>query len=483
MTDTNKPKSRVISKRIVVEGNLGLLTPTALGNGDAESLTDMPLLLDTAGDQPLPLLTGASIAGALRNYLRAYEQGFYTAEDKNKAGLAKELFGAVKGDTGTGDDGDTGGEQSRLIVDDALAEFPTRAEVRDGVRIDGRTRTAEDKFKYDLELLPAGVVFPLRFELLISEEADEAMLKRALALALHGLEAGEIDLGGRKTRGFGRCAAEQWRVTTYNLRDSRADLLAWLAADHHGWGYALPPASVRTGSAAEALGAELPNADQRRVFSIQATFALESPMLIRSEEALENGVQPDVAHLHNSQGQPVVPGTSLAGVLRARAARIVNTLGLSLDLDGLFGRDMHQNKGQPSASRLIASESPIQGGRTLVQNRVAIDRFSGGALDTALFEEAPQVGGDVALAITIREPSAAEKGLLLLLLKDLWTGDLPIGGTSSIGRGRLRGLHATIADEGQVCEMREQDRRIDLPDRARQKFAEYVAALNKETKQ
>ncbi len=33
---------------------------------------------------------------------------------------------------------------------------------------------------------------------------------------------------------------------------------------------------------------------------------------------------------------------------------------------------------------------------------------------------------------------------MLLLLKDLWTGDLPIGGESSVGRGRLKGLSATL---------------------------------------
>jgi CRISPR/Cas system CSM-associated protein Csm3 (group 7 of RAMP superfamily) len=483
MTDTSKPKSRAISKRIVVEGELRLLTPTALGNGDAESLTDMPLLLDTAGDEPLPLLTGASIAGALRNYLRAYEQGFRTPEDKSeKKRLAVELFGAVKGDTGTGENDDTGGEQSRLIVDDALARFPTRAEVRDGVRIDGRTRTAQDKFKYDLELLPAGVVFPLRFELLISEGTDEATLRCALALALHGLEASEIALGGRKTRGFGRCVVESWQITTYNLRDSRDDLLAWLSADYADWGYSTKVPSV-VGTASEILGATLPEHDQRRSFSITATFALESPMLIRSEAALENGAQPDVVHLRNSQDQPVVSGTSLAGVLRARATRIVNTLypnGTSapINLNDLFGRDMHTAKGNPSASRLIVRESAISGGSTLVQNRVAIDRFTGGALDTALFDEAPQVGGDVELTIAIHAPNNAEKGLLLLLLKDLWTGDLPIGGTSAIGRGRLRGLRADIIDEGQVWAMREQDGRIDLPDEARQTFETYVTALN-----
>ena len=39
----------------------------------------------------------------------------------------------------------------------------------------------------------------------------------------------------------------------------------------------------------------------------------------------------------------------------------------------------------------------------------------------------------------------AEIGLLLLVLKDLWTGDLPIGGESSVGRGRLRGKEATLS--------------------------------------
>jgi hypothetical protein len=35
-------------------------------------------------------------------------------------------------------------------------------------------------------------------------------------------------------------------------------------------------------------------------------------------------------------------------------------------------------------------------------------------------------------------------GLVLLLLKDLWTGDLPLGGEISVGRGRLKGKQATL---------------------------------------
>ena len=44
----------------------------------------------------------------------------------------------------------------------------------------------------------------------------------------------------------------------------------------------------------------------------------------------------------------------------------------------------------------------------------------------------------------MRNPEQYEIGLLLLLLKDLWTSDLPVGGESSIGRGRLQGLKAEI---------------------------------------
>ena len=37
-----------------------------------------------------------------------------------------------------------------------------------------------------------------------------------------------------------------------------------------------------------------------------------------------------------------------------------------------------------------------------------------------------------------------EAGLMLLVLKDLWNGDLAIGGEKNAGRGVLQGLSATI---------------------------------------
>ncbi|MCU0552273.1 MAG: RAMP superfamily CRISPR-associated protein, partial [Leptolyngbya sp. Prado105] len=186
----NRHQRRTI-KRLIVQGNLVLETPTCLGSGDTDSLTDLPLLRDSISDRAL--LTGASIAGALRNYLREYESNYSTAETKTS--LATALFGGIR----TDDEG----EQSPLIVDDAISLMTPQIELRDGVRINGEIGTAEDKAKYDLELLAAGTEFPLRFELLIEEENEERLLS-AIALALRGLERGEIGIGMKKRRGFGR---------------------------------------------------------------------------------------------------------------------------------------------------------------------------------------------------------------------------------------------------------------------------------------
>jgi hypothetical protein len=55
------------------------------------------------------------------------------------------------------------------------------------------------------------------------------------------------------------------------------------------------------------------------------------------------------------------------------------------------------------------------------------------------------------------EPIEPEIGLLLLTLKDLWTGDLPLGGESSVGRGRLRGLRAELSLNNESWEIEAQE--------------------------
>lgn len=456
--DQHWQKSRGIIARIVVEGELELLTPAHFGGGEAGETADMELLRDARDG--LALLPGPSITGALRNYWREFTSGYGARDEDNW------LFGAHRMR-----EREPQGSQSLLIIDDALGDEP-QIELRDGVRIKGATRTADEGGLFDIEVLRASTRFPLRFELLIPErlnqrlcgaEASEA-LRRDLALALRGFETQEITLGARKNRGYGRCIVRQWRVRRYDLTQ-RQGLLAWLAEGRvadAGWEAAPTVPETADASATKLLKVSLEGfSDHRDRFELCATFTPQGSLLIRSGSGkADQG--PDAEHLHRvlwqAEGQvetrePILSGTSLAGALRARATRIANTLTVDRVranrlVDGLFGVGPEdKDKGSHQASRLVIDEASLGEMHTLHQSRIRIDRFTGGVLDNYLFTEAPVFAGHGAqfeLRLTLRRPNEAQIGLLLLLLKDLWTGDLPLGGESSIGRGRLTGLGATL---------------------------------------
>lgn len=487
MTDSATKKKdrtlhRSIAERWVIMGTLVLQTPAHFGNGEADPLTDMPLLLDEVNGKPL--LPGASIAGALRSYLREREYGYGVAEDKNSK--TSKLFGSVRVT-------DDEGSQSPLIINDAPGKS-AGFELRDGVAIDPETRTAADEKKFDMQLLAAGSTFDLRFELVVSKDSQE--LRDALYTALHGLEHGDITLGARKRRGFGQVIVKEWKVYKFDLK-TKEGLVNWLGFDQ-----GLKTSTAEKGSdLAAKLDASLQKQDNRSSAHLTAHFAIDGTLLIRSGFGDANS--PDTVHLRSARPKkekpseqeniPIIPGTSLAGVLRQRALKIARTVSSDLlaKKDGqpiirkigdkeielkkadvfveeMFGPAVIERKDSKNAkaSRVSIKETEIDYSTQLVVTRVKIDRFTGGAYESALFSEQPEIGKpcekSITLDLTLRQKaklpddaseekkrqaereSQAELGLLLLLLKDLWTGDLPIGGESSVGRGRLKGLDATL---------------------------------------
>jgi len=440
---------RNVVERVLISGILVLDTPAHFGNGDAAGLTDMTLARDPR-NRTVALLTGASIAGALRAYLREYAGGYGYRQEA----LSERLFGRID---------KRFSYQSWLMVDDALSvatdakltapvkPVPVNVELRDGVAIDAKTRTAEDKKKYDVELLQAGTAFRLGFELL-SPDGNNDLLD-ALAVALRGLQAGTIFLGQRKRRGFGQCRVAQWHVRRYDLRTPQG-LIGWLADD------------MTTGEAGVDIMALLKAKservqDRRASFRIDATFDLPGSLLIRSGAGLPG--EPDMVHLRsmrNGAETPILSGTSLAGAIRARALRIANTVWphdasqAAYLVDETFGRRIERSTDDPTGSRLIVHEGELQGTHALVQSRVKLDRFTGGSYPQALFSQEPAIGGEgasVRFVLELRQRASdpvtlrhAQVGLLLLVLKDLWTSDLPLGGESSVGRGRLCGRTAML---------------------------------------
>jgi CRISPR/Cas system CSM-associated protein Csm3 (group 7 of RAMP superfamily) len=474
-----RTRHRYITGRVIITGKLELTRPAHFGNGDVDELTDMPLIVDEVDGTPF--VSGASLAGALRNYLREREWGYdmpmpprnpqaphyFEWSGTENDLMAAHLFGGYRGVPD--------GDQSPLIVDDALSDKKglPEIELRDGVKLDAKTGTAEERKKYDYHLLPAGTQFDLRFELLLDDDKkkNEQRLK-ALAIALRGLtgrkqqddefEEGEIRLGARKRRGFGCCRVTNWKVTSYDF-SNRKDLFAWLAADYQNKEKWKHQPKINQGSdIAELLGVKLSGdeIDRRDTFEIKADFEIDGSVMIRSGFSNQD-TDPDTVHLRTKSRkggklEPILSGTSMAGAIRNRALRIANTLaagcsaGAQKLIDSMFGPLRIGSGDEPYASRVLVNEEFVSGGRhDLVQTRIKIDRFTGGTIESALLEEAPHFGGAVKLRISLRNPEDDEIGLLLLVLKDLWLRDLPLGGESSVGRGRLRGIKATIRRKGQ----------------------------------
>jgi CRISPR/Cas system CSM-associated protein Csm3 (group 7 of RAMP superfamily) len=440
---TGAGRVREIGARWVVTGEVVLVTACHLG-GEATGATDMALLRDAR--QGAPLLPGTTLAGALRSHLADVLAGFR----KREPAAVATLFG--------GDRGDDEGSQSPLVVFDSFGELPRNAavELRDGVSIDAASGTAEDHKKYDLEVLPPGTTFLLRLELVVSEPQKEDELLSLLTASLDGLATGRIALGARRSRGLGAITTRAWRARRFDL-STATGWVDWLTSD------AVRPTDSgiqATQTPRDAVTAALKRsglkvtlatpADRSNRVIADVTLSFPGGLLVRSPPATASA--PDAVHLV-SGGRSVLPGTSVAGALRTQALRIVRCVAeregaRAVDdavaddaVAKVFGPRLHgisDPNFKPSASRLRVSESALTA-RRVRTTRIRVDRFTQGVTAGALFDEEPVVDAKMKLTIELRDPEDWELGLLVLLLKDLLSGDIPLGGTVAIGRGACTG--------------------------------------------
>jgi CRISPR/Cas system CMR subunit Cmr4 (Cas7 group RAMP superfamily) len=426
--------SRELAARWVITGDILLETPCHLGNGAESASVDMPLVRDRT--EGLPLLTGSSLAGALRDHVNDRTLGFGVEEVPG--GETARLFGVGRGEDE--------GAQSPLIVFDAVGKLPenTTTEIRDGVAIAPTTGTAKEHLKYNLEVLPSGTTFSIRVELLVGNAPQEVTQVGLLAAALSALQHGQIGIGARHARGLGSCRARKWRVRRFDLA-GRDGWLAWLGSDPANPNKGMRPHEDIVATMRDAAGGkvrfELP-VERRVGVHVELELTTQGGLLVRGPGMTSDAA--DAVHLH-SGGQPILPGTSVAGAIRARATRIAQVVRAAQNdgrrwVDRLFGPRPDRQTGQTlSASRLRVSEQAVTGGRVLRQTRIRSDRFTGGVVDGGLFDEEPLFRGKVTARLELRAPRDGELGLLLLVVKDLLTGDLPLGGATAVGRGVMTG--------------------------------------------
>lgn len=98
------------------------------------------------------------------------------------------------------------------IVEDTFSGI---TEERDGVVIDRDSETAVDQLKFDYEVVPAGVSF--KFDIVL-EDPDNYDLG-LLIMTLQEFEKGYAYLGGKKTRGLGKCRIKNLEIREVDFAD------------------------------------------------------------------------------------------------------------------------------------------------------------------------------------------------------------------------------------------------------------------------
>ncbi len=439
MTNTTTTKPDAVVRRLYAKGIWKLRSVAHFG-GDETGIADMCLLRNAKGK---PVIPGVSIAGASRSYLarKLLSWQNYSHENgiKNEPEVLRRLFGAA-------DEDDT---MSALIVADAPhVSKQENTFIRDGVRIDAESGTAADGAKFDIEIVERGTEFQLGFVCIIRQGDDQPEFVKLFLALLHGFEKEDIRLGARTRRGYGRGKVDSWEI--YDLQmDNPQHVWAWLQNKPESQGNSsLKPRPLLS--------------DQRNYFRIEADFQLCTSLLIRSSSG--DPQDPDLVHLQSNE-KPVIPGTSFAGTFRQRASLIAYALNWDNgcnDTDPvceMFGPIHKQGKKKEKTkqselwtSRILIEERLVKKVEPVWQDRVAIDRFTGGSLQSALFNEKPvypcslkeQTKTNVRLRLTLEEPEKAEIGLLLLTLRDFWYGHAALGGETSNGRGTLQGIKAKL---------------------------------------
>ncbi|STY72180.1 CRISPR-associated RAMP protein, SSO1426 family [Megamonas hypermegale] len=445
--DRNDENSARIIKKIIFNIPMQTYSPLRISSGVDDGITDILVLKDKKGKAFIP---GTSITGVLR------------AKMSNIYGdrAVDRLFGSIDDD----------GNQSMVNISDIVLE---NAKIinRDGIKIDSFTGVSKQGAKFDFEAIDKGATGDLYIEVTLRESCLSEQNKPNISyrkehkdFAINGDVYGEltatiadiltegINVGSLTTKGYGKIKSrEPVKMYVFDFKNPQGAMKWWQYLNE-----GILQDVAYTGNKTVAVVSE-------KDFVMQMEFALTSSMIIRDYDVDTDDEKEKIAAVQMKSGEDfVIPATSIKGVLKSRAYRILMNLNHHDEqkaedfLDKLMGRETDNKEDKGQKSRLYIDEVYIKPNilHSKKQSRNRIDRFTGGTIDSALFTDKPIWQTDkskatIAINLQVQNCDEKEAGLMLLVMKDLWLGDLAIGGNKAIGKGVLKGKKCTIQYAGE----------------------------------
>ena len=286
--------------RIEVTGTLIAQTPLRVGSTRSETDIDLTVLRDGLGRVLVP---GDSLAGSMRAWATL---AFPAADGAAESPVVEALFGPAP-EAGKRKNG--GLAAGLLAVSDAALDVAVEA--RTGVGIDRATGAAAPEVFYSFEVVPRGAPMPLHLDLeLPVDEVLRSVARSALRSLLEALSAGEIGLGGMRSRGLGEV-----RLDTVSVRE-------FLFTDAASTAQAL---SGGRQLQLDDIGAA--RAVQRRRLTATVNWTPDGAVLSKDmSEGLGVDTLPLMGSIGHGKVAAVLPGSSLKGVLRSHAEWFCRTL-------------------------------------------------------------------------------------------------------------------------------------------------------------
>ncbi len=442
-----------LTYRYIARIGLQAETPLFVGSGDASLLIDALVQKDFNG---LPMIPGTAIAGVIRH---AMEDGLQ--DEKKKQDLA-DIFGSPHSqkDNTIGSrlyvshalmltDNNKVAEELTVDLDNKvkqkLAHLPTRQHVR--ITEQG---VAKDKGLFDNEVVYKGIRFVCEIELKGTEN-DKTFWDELIKT----IQSPLFRIGQGTRNGYGNLSANLFYNKSFDL-EQETDFDDYLMINP-----SLNSIQPRFDKPESQDSERLTH--YRLLLKPESTFIFSSA---NPDKDVDNTPTVEEVMEYQADGKIVfkkktlIPASSIKGALSHRLAYRYNKLkkhyvGSSeaktetdnkavFELLGSEADDTDEGK-KGQRGRVLIDDIYIDTDNSKIFNHVAIDRFTGGAINGALFsEKVSMLKADetITLNVYIEKNTSIEEDVeeaLKETLEDICKGLLPLGGMTTKGHGFFTG--------------------------------------------
>ena len=443
-------------KRFLAHVIIEAKTPLKVGGGKNDLFLDAPVQRDWNG---LPMILGTSVAGILRR----------TFEDNIDKGAANEIFGTRREEENKSESKKESKDEnlnlvgSRLIVSNALLvdekgkvceellleksrflRYFDILPIRDHVAI-GANGTAKDAGKFDEEVVFKGTRFKFSLELDGSKEEFERILNLLSDPALR--------LGGGSSKGFGSLGILEIKWGEFEL-DRYSSSLNFSSDEF----VKFMPDSAADGNSA-----------RKKFIRYELKISPDDFFMFGSgfgdNEADHTPVIESIISYKTgklSEQKILIPASSVKGALSHRTAFHFNKINKQFvekakvgseneAVKEIFGYEKNKNN-KGAKGKILISDCFLdydEAKDTKVFEHVSIDRFTGGAIDSALFQEKAVAKRDeFIIEILLKNDVCGDKeneafdnalGAFEAALDDVVQGRLSLGGATTKGYGFFKG--------------------------------------------